>query len=209
MKGDIRIDSTWRGPSINIPPKVSELQGGLYVLQAEANSLDAPGLTTVGGTCQSCTGGGNIVINGTKLNHVGFTELKTIIGDLVVAGNDNLRTINGFPQLGSIIGNIEIVGPIDTSSFPSLNNITQGINIQSSSNNFTCPVSDFSTSNGGVAGQDFVCQGNIPNPKLARPVPTPTAMSVTTLVPVTNVPGSGASRMVSSGIFPLRSMNPN
>jgi hypothetical protein len=98
-----------------------------------------------------------------SLNSASFPQLTNIGGNLDFANNPQLTAINGFQSLQTVGGNIDLTGDFNQVSLPSLTNVGGGINIQTSSKNFTCPISSDRT-NGVIQGKGFVCAGNITNP---------------------------------------------
>lgn len=96
-------------------------------------------------------------------NSANFPQLTNIGGNLVFANNPQLTTINDFQSLQMVGGNIDLMGDFNEISLPSLTGVGGGVNIQTSSKNFTCPILNNRT-NEIIQGKRFVCAGNIANP---------------------------------------------
>ena len=68
-----------------------------------------------------------------------FPALTSISGDFLFAQNPSVQSIDGFPSLTTIGGNLDITGSFDTISFPQLTRVEGYIYIESSSAKFQCP----------------------------------------------------------------------
>ena len=102
--------------------------------------------------------------NAMSLNNADFPQLTNIGGNLNIANNPRLMAINGFQSLQTFGGNIDLTGDFNQVSLPLLTKVGGGgINIQTSSKNFTCPISSDRT-NEVTQGKGFVCAGNITDP---------------------------------------------
>lgn len=82
---------------------------------------------------------------------------------MYLANNPQLTDIDGFQSLQMVDGNVDLTGDFNQLSLPSLTKVGGGVNIQTSSKNFTCPIPNDRT-NGVIQGKGFVCSGNITNP---------------------------------------------
>jgi hypothetical protein len=96
-------------------------------------TLSAPSLTNVTSL---------EVVGSPGLTSLSFPYLTSISGSLTITNNPGLLDIVGFPALQTV-GKIEITGSFTSVSFPNLDEINGDVIIQSSSNEFVCPISGF------------------------------------------------------------------
>src|SRR5579859_3295044 len=85
------------------------------------------------------TNSGLLVYDFAWLNTLSFPMLNSIGGDFLFAQNPSVQSINGFPNLSRIGGNLNITGNFDAIDFPRLNSVGGTIYIQSTSSKFQCP----------------------------------------------------------------------
>ena len=111
-----------------------------------------------------------------------------------MANNSALKDINGFQSLQTVGGNIDITGDFNSLSLPSLTKVGGGLNIQSSSSSFVCPIAN-DRANGVIQGHGFVCSGNI-----AHPMPGVGA-NVSANVPLVTGMSSGVLLLSYSGLL--------
>ena len=162
--GSIELSSTLGGDII-FPDDLETITGALTADGISATSIQALGLSTIGTIPQS---GGQFddslaIMNSPRLTAVSFPQLQSIGGDLFIAKNPAWKKIEGFSQLKRVEGNIDVTGNFDELSLPALNYVGKGVNIETTSRTFTCPISDART-NGIIHGTGFVCVGNVQNP---------------------------------------------
>lgn len=150
---------------IVLPSQLESITGALTADGVGATSIQAPGLRTIGTISQS---GGPFpdslaIINSPFLTAASFPQLDSIGKDLLFANNSDLKNINGFPRLQQVGGNVDLTGDFNQVSLPALISVGGGVNIQTTSGSFTCPIPD-DRNNGVIQGQGFVCAGNIAHP---------------------------------------------
>jgi hypothetical protein len=93
------------------------------------------------------------------LNNLSFPALKTIGGNLVIELNRYLLNID-FPELADVTGDIYIHGNYTSLSITNLQNYGGNLNVQSSSDLFTCPT-NFQPNT--VKDTSYVCKGGVRN----------------------------------------------
>lgn len=173
--------------SITLPSGLHTITGNMIASGAaisdpqETNfkGIEAPGLTSVGeadstafdSILSQIDNPDNVQFNFTpgfslqtfpSLNQMGFPSLSSVGGNFLVAQNPDLGDIN-LPLLSTIGGNLDVTGDFNSLELPDLNYVGGGVNVQSSSPTFKCPIPKLRT-NGDVHGDGFVCLGNVHNP---------------------------------------------
>jgi hypothetical protein len=159
--------------SISFSPQLQAVMGALFISGGSSGgttAIHAPGLTSVG------SGGGFSGVIGTNyrpgltiqsfpfLDSVSFNELSAIGGDLTFQNNPQITNFNGFQNLATVGGDVDVIGNFNSLSLPSLESVGGGINVETTSNSFQCPFPNFRT-DGHIHGMGFVCSGNIANPQ--------------------------------------------
>jgi hypothetical protein len=127
----------------------------LGFFDSSLTSVQAPNLTSVGESLS--------FVNCTQLNNLSFPQLTNIGGTFLIANNTALQTITGFDKVDTVGGSIDWTGTFNNASLKSISDVRGGVNVQSSSDSFSCPFSQIQN-NGVVKGQGFVCTGKVSNP---------------------------------------------
>lgn len=91
-----------------------------------------------------------------RLTHLG--------GALSIVGNMKLTSINAFPSLQQVDGTLDLTGNFDEVQLPELVDVRGGLNVQTSSNFFSCDVMD-RLKTGVIKGNAFVCKAAVAKPK--------------------------------------------
>jgi hypothetical protein len=183
--------------SAMVPQSIQAITGGVLAEGTGVTQLTAPGVQFVGSAQSSPSNQNSLTIeNNALVSAVNFPALTAIAGSLVFASNPVMNSINGFPQLMTVGGNVDLTGDFQSVSLQDLTSVGGGVNIQSSNPNFECPIGADRT-NGVVKGKGFVCAGNIPSP---TPGVTGANFSANTFSPSPSGTSGGAS-MFQSGIL--------
>jgi hypothetical protein len=161
LEGTLQISTGFSG-NARLPDSLQTITGGLISDFTSAISVTASSLRQLG-TNPSASSQSLSIQNSMSLSGANFPQLTNIGGNLVLVNNSQLTNIDGFQSLQMVGGNIDLTGDFNQVSLPSLTNVGGGVNIQTSSKNFTCPISNDRT-NGVIQGKGFVCSGNITNP---------------------------------------------
>jgi len=163
--GDIQIvpapnDNTLN--TISLPTTMTNITGSLQYMgffdETDATSaINAPGLSAIGSINGAASGiydgkfenytlpwaaGANpglLIYDFAFLHSLSFPALHSIGGDLLFAQNSLVQNINGFPNLVSVGGNLNLTGNFDSIDFPKLSSVAGNVYIQSSSTKFQCP----------------------------------------------------------------------
>lgn len=93
-----------------------------------------------------------------QLTSFNFSSLGYIGGALNIIQNSNLNDFSFFPNLTTIGGSVNLVGPFDNGTFPQLTKVAGGFNL-TSTGKLSCAAFVKLNSNGGVKGDQFYCQG--------------------------------------------------
>lgn len=147
-------------------PSLESVNGSLGLYTNLFEELAAPNLTTIGQALA--------VIGNEKLSNLSFPLLTKITGNLQIANNTNLTTIDGFPELTSIGGAFDISGNMSDVETPKLNSVKGAFNLQSTGNisdvcaNFYKPLKDKKY----IQSTKYLCQGALVNPGQSGSKPT-------------------------------------
>jgi hypothetical protein len=135
--------------------KVQKVTGDLSFVANTFSSLSLPNVTQIAGTLT--------VSNNLQLQNLSVPYLQLLGGALSLSNNTQLSKIN-VPRLQQVDGTVDIIGNFDKVELPSLMDIRGGLNVQTSSNLFSCD--DVNKLKGGVTkGHEFTCKSNVSNPK--------------------------------------------
>lgn len=98
-----------------------------------------------------------------QLQNLSVPQLQLLGGALSLANNTELSDIQ-VPKLKQVDGTVDITGNFKKIDFTSLVDVRGGLNVQTSSNDFSCD--DVNKLKGGVTkGHEFTCKSNVSNPK--------------------------------------------
>lgn len=103
---------TFRNVSSVVMPSLYQVNGSLGFYSDTFQSYSAPNLTS--------TGGALAFVDCPQLSNVSTPKLTQIGGGFLIANNTNLKAINGFPKLQTIIGALDFAGTFDKYAFPPL-----------------------------------------------------------------------------------------
>lgn len=144
---------------------------GCYDGNGLATTISAPGLTSIGTGANTS---GDVfpswgvdetayrslyVVDFPYLDNLSFPLLKTLGGNVVIALNRYLLNID-FPDLADVTGDIYIHGNYTSLSIANLQSYGGNMNVQSSSDLFTCPA-NFQPST--VKDTQYICKGGVRN----------------------------------------------
>lgn len=110
--------------------ELRECKGLMSLNKNHLHSANFPKLGRVAGTLS--------LVDNKKLSEVLFDKLKEIDGGLVLANNTQLTKIDFFPELTTISGALELVGPIKEVEAPNLKLIRGSAKIKSTDESFDC-----------------------------------------------------------------------
>ena len=93
---------SFRNASSVSMPSLSAVNGSLGFYSGTFESFSAPNLTLTGGTLA--------FVDCPSLSNISFPQLKEIGGGFLIANNTQLKTIDGFPDLQTIVGALDFAG---------------------------------------------------------------------------------------------------
>ena len=132
-------------------PSLNNVTGSLGFFESALSQVILPNLTS---TSESFS-----VVNNSQLTNCSTPNLKTIGGALFIANNTEYDNIQ-FNSVKTVGGAVDITGDFNNLSMTSLSQVKGGLNVQSSSQNFTCPFDNLRSS-GAILGDSFVCTGRV------------------------------------------------
>jgi hypothetical protein len=96
---------TFRNVSSVTMPSLSQMNGSLGFYSDTFQSFAAPNLTA--------TGGALAFVDCPNLSNISMPRLTEVGGGFLIANNTNLKSINGFPKLQTIVGALDFAGTFD------------------------------------------------------------------------------------------------
>ena len=135
--------------------RVQKVTGDLSFVSNSFSSLSLPNITQVSGTLT--------VSNNMQLQNLSVPVLQQLGGALSLANNTQLSEVD-VPKLQQVDGTVDVTGNFKKIDLSSLTDVRGGLNIQTSSSNFSCD--DINQLQGGVTkGHEFTCKSNVTHPK--------------------------------------------
>ncbi|CAO3662736.1 unnamed protein product [Rhizopus stolonifer] len=135
---------------------LSRVLGDMSFISNSFDTLDMPSVTEISGTLT--------LTDNMQLNNLSMAKLSHLGGALSVSGNNNLASITAFPNLQQVDGTLDITGGFDEVQLPSLNDVRGGLNVQTTSNAFSCDTVS-NLKNGVIKGNAFTCKAAVASPK--------------------------------------------
>ncbi|CAA20881.1 GPI anchored cell surface protein [Schizosaccharomyces pombe] len=136
---------------------LEEVKGFLGFLNSTLQDISCPNITRIG---QSL-----FFIGNQELTSLNFKQLESIGGTFMIANSAALAQIKGYDKLKTVAGSIDFTGNFSSVELPKLRDVKGGLNIQTTSSDFTCP---FRQSDGIIKGKSFVCRGSVDNPRQSK-----------------------------------------
>jgi hypothetical protein len=98
-----------------------------------------------------------------QLKNLSVPQLQLLGGALSLANNTELSEVD-VPKLKQVDGTVDVTGNFKKIDLSSLVDVRGGLNVQTSSNEFSCD--NVNKLKGGVTkGHEFTCKSNVTNPK--------------------------------------------
>ncbi|KAI9258393.1 hypothetical protein EDC94DRAFT_613639 [Helicostylum pulchrum] len=135
---------------------LQKVAGDISFISNSFDSLDLPLTTDIIGTLT--------LTENLNLNNLSMPRLTHLGGALSIVGNMKLTSINAFPSLQQVDGTLDLTGNFDEVQLPELVDVRGGLNVQTSSNFFSCDVMD-RLKTGVIKGNAFVCKAAVAKPK--------------------------------------------
>jgi hypothetical protein len=143
---------TFRNVSKVDMPSLANVAGSMGFYSDSFQTFSAPNLTQTGGTLA--------IVDSPELSNLSFPSLTQIGGGFLIANNTNLKAINGFPKLKTIVGALDFAGTFDSVKLPSLTDVRGGSNVQTKSTNTTiCDLFDQAHDKGVIKGVNTCITG--------------------------------------------------
>ncbi|CAI4037317.1 hypothetical protein SMKI_02G1870 [Saccharomyces mikatae IFO 1815] len=117
------------------------------------NTLPTLNLTKLSKVGQSLS-----IVSNDELSKAAFQNLTAIGGGFIIANNTQLRIIDGFNNVQTVGGAVEVTGNFSTLDLSSLKSVRGGANFDSSASNFSCNALKKLQNNGAIQGDSFVCK---------------------------------------------------
>lgn len=96
---------TFRNVSSIVMPSLYQVNGSLGFYSDTFQSFSAPNLTS--------TGGALAFVDCPQLSNISMPKLTEVGGGFLIANNTNLKSIDGFPKLQTIVGALDFAGTFD------------------------------------------------------------------------------------------------
>jgi len=146
-------NATIRGADQISTPSLSSVNGSLGFYMGTFSSYSAPNLTNVGGALSFVSNAG--------VSNISMPELTTVGQALYIVNDTSLTTIDGFPSLKTVGGNVLAVGTFDSLALPVISDVKGTFNLTSSGNiNTTCSHFQKLSGKNNVIKGTYTCKGN-------------------------------------------------
>jgi hypothetical protein len=149
-------EATFRNVADITLTNLKQIQGDVSFISNSFENLDLPATAEIIGTLT--------LTDNLNLSNLSMPQLSHLGGALSVTGNSKLASVNAFPNLQQVDGTLDITGGFDEIQFPALADVRGGLNIQTSSNFFSCDSMN-KLKNGVIKGNSFVCKAAVAKPK--------------------------------------------
>ncbi|KAI8076752.1 uncharacterized protein BX664DRAFT_287533 [Halteromyces radiatus] len=136
--------------------ELRQVAGDISFITNTFTALELPSVTGIAGTLT--------IADNIRLNSLSLPSLSRLGGALSISGNTELISVNAFPKLDEVDGTLDIVGNFDEVDLPALADVRGGLNVQTSSNQFTCDKIN-SLKKGVIKGNSFACKSSVAKPK--------------------------------------------
>ncbi|CEP08635.1 hypothetical protein [Parasitella parasitica] len=135
--------------------RVHQITGDLSFVANFFSSLSLPNITQIAGTLT--------VSNNLQLQNLSVPQLQLLGGALSLTNNTDLSNVS-VPKLQQVDGTVDITGNFDKVDLPNLVDIRGGLNVQTSSTQFSCDDGVNKLQGGVTKGHEFTCKSNVSNP---------------------------------------------
>ncbi|KAK4509537.1 uncharacterized protein ATC70_007889 [Mucor velutinosus] len=149
-------EATFRNVAQISLDNLKKVLGDISFISNSFESLEMPAATDISGTLT--------LTDNINLSNLSMPQLAHLGGALSVGGNTKLTNVNAFPNLQQVDGTLDITGGFDEVQFPALSDVRGGLNVQTSSNFFSCDSMN-KLKNGVIKGNSFICKAAVAKPK--------------------------------------------
>jgi hypothetical protein len=175
LRGSLYVQAHGDVDTLMLPPTLHTITGGLVCngsgLEYDTNTIHAPALTTIASDkndTSAITKLGLVITDYAFLTNLSFPSLSSIGSQFVLARNSLLNEIDGFTALAQVSGDLNITGSFYRLDLPSLVSVTGNVDIESSADNFTCPIPQLQIPV-SLRGGSFVCAGSMKQVNNSQP----------------------------------------
>lgn len=166
------IDISYNAEKVDVI--LNQLSSAKNIILQSINSFQAPNLTVANGSIAFTSSsieeikfanlksiGNSLTINkNDDLEEIDFPKLTSIGGALQISDNENLKSLDGFSELETVGGTVNINGSFDNGTFDSLSRVSGGF-ILKIDGELSCSAFNKLNSNGDVKGDKFQCQDKV------------------------------------------------
>ncbi|KAI7850946.1 hypothetical protein BDC45DRAFT_446065 [Circinella umbellata] len=137
--------------------ELDKVNGDLSFISNKFSSLKLSKMTEVQGTLT--------LADNKNLEKLSVPELKHVGGALSVGNNTRLSHVDAFPKLEQVDGTVDLTGSFDEVKLPRLQDVRGGLNVQTTSDKFSCDDVGNLKQEGVIKGDSFTCKARVANPK--------------------------------------------
>ncbi|KAG9306064.1 hypothetical protein G9A89_020259 [Geosiphon pyriformis] len=137
-------------------PSLKKVASDLCFNENKMDMLSIPKLEDIGKTL--------IIAKNENLKSTFFPNLSHV-GGLLLQNNPKLTEIEGFKSLNKVDKSVDITGNFSKLTLSKVQDINGGLNVQSSSSEFSCNEINELKEKNIVKGKDFVCKSGVKDPK--------------------------------------------
>ncbi|CAI5757591.1 unnamed protein product [Candida verbasci] len=133
-------------------PNLTVANGSISLSSSSNEKFELAELTSIG---KSLT-----IDNNDELEELDFPKLTSIGGALEISENENLKSFDGFSELQTIGGSVNMNGTFDNGTFDSLSRVSGGFTLKTDGE-LSCEAFNKLNSNGDVRGDKFQCEDKV------------------------------------------------
>ncbi|EGW34960.1 3-prime end of extracellular mutant protein [Spathaspora passalidarum NRRL Y-27907] len=166
------LDISYNAEKVDVT--LDQLTGANNIILQSINSISAQNLTVANGSVAVSSSsvdkvqfkklqtiGKSLTINkNDDLEELDFPKLTSIGGALEISDNDKLDSFDGFPQLKTIGGSVNMNGTFNNGTFESLQRVAGGFTLKTDGE-LSCQAFNKLNSNGDVKGDKFQCEDRV------------------------------------------------
>ncbi len=149
-------EATFRNVATISLGNLKKVSGDISFISNTFESLELPATTDIVGTLT--------LTENINLSNLSMSKLSHLGGALSLNDNGKLSNVNAFANLQQVDGTLDLTGGFDEVQFPALADVRGGLNVQTSSNFFSCDGIN-KLKNGVIKGNSFTCKAAVAKPK--------------------------------------------
>ncbi|RPA79850.1 hypothetical protein BJ508DRAFT_327903 [Ascobolus immersus RN42] len=144
-------NATFRDAQSVSVPSLYRVDNSIAFVNNTFESLSLPNLTDVGESIAW--------VSNSKLTNISAPILEDVGGTFQIANNTKLTNVDGFPELKTVGGAVDMAGTFENATLSSLEDVRGGFNFQTTSK-FDCAEFETLKDDQVIKGDDFVCAGD-------------------------------------------------